>query len=140
MRTTHAIVRVSAQPGSVGDARRAVAATLGDWGLRAIVDVVVLLVSELVVNVIVHAGPHAPGEDVVVDLSATDGRVRVEVADGSAALAVLADRDVASPSGRGLRVVEALADAWGVAPRGKGKMVWFEVDGSEVAGSDRERG
>lgn len=30
-------------------------------------------------------------------------------------------------SGRGLMLIELLADAWGVAPRGKGKSIWYEV-------------
>ena len=38
-------------------------------------------------------------------------------------------------SGRGLMLMEMLADAWGVDPRGEGKSIWFEL--YESAGGRR---
>ncbi|QES35658.1 hypothetical protein DEJ48_21545 [Streptomyces venezuelae] len=59
--------------------------------------------------------------------------VRVVVYDDHAAAEPLAALDVSRDSehGRGLLLVQALADDWGVGPaahpRGKGKNVWFEI-------------
>jgi anti-sigma regulatory factor (Ser/Thr protein kinase) len=88
---------------------------------------VVLLTSEVVSNVILHAGPHGPGTEVVVALSRTAERIRVEVADGHPGFPKVGDDAVDKVSGRGLLILDALADAWGVTPDGSGKVVWFEV-------------
>lgn len=99
-------------------ARRFVAGLLGDDS-RA--DDAALLVSELVTNAIQHAGSDA---EIAVEL---DGRrLRVEVTDASPARPAL--REPTATGGRGLRLVEALADRWGVTTRRGGKVVWFELD------------
>ncbi len=77
-----------------------------------------ILVTELVSNVVRHA--HSPIE---VDLSWDGGTFRVEVRDGSSilpAVAELADED----GGYGLRIVEALAEDWGIRQLREGKAVW----------------
>jgi anti-sigma regulatory factor (Ser/Thr protein kinase) len=86
------------------------------------VDTACLLTSELVANAVVHAG--APVE-LVVDLD--KARLAVEVIDASSSR--LAPRDAAplDTSGRGLAMVEHLADAWGVTPVLPGKSVWFSL-------------
>jgi anti-sigma regulatory factor (Ser/Thr protein kinase) len=87
---------------------------------------VLLLVSEVVTNAVVHGYP--PGR---LRLSSDDARVRVEVEDSSPAQPVLEAFDHESHRGRGIALVEALADDWGVeAPggQGSGKRVWFEVN------------
>lgn len=43
-------------------------------------------------------------------------------------------------SGRGLLLMEMLADAWGVEPRGEGKSVWFELYESAVPETDPDPG
>ncbi len=99
---------------------------LSDWGVQAR-DVVALLTSELVTNVIVHTGPHQADEDMLVGVTRTPGGVRVEVTDHHPGVPVVAHRDADELSGRGLLLVDALAGAWGVVAAERGKAVWFEV-------------
>jgi hypothetical protein len=51
----------------------------------------------------------------VRDFVARRPRLRVPVADEGT-------------NGRGLLLVQSLADAWGVRPHGVGKAVWFELE------------
>lgn len=82
-----------------------------------------LLTSELVTNAVIHAGG-AP--EVVVHLG--DGVVRVEVYDDEASPPMLRRPDTTAASGRGIAIVDELAETWGVEPiRDDGKRVWFEV-------------
>ncbi|MGH9303473.1 MAG: ATP-binding SpoIIE family protein phosphatase, partial [Acidimicrobiales bacterium] len=85
-----------------------------------------VLVSELVTNVV----RHAEGELRVVVSELPSGVVRVEVADHSPELPEKKELDPLSDDGRGLRLMEALADRWGHRrdPNGRfAKIVWFEV-------------
>jgi anti-sigma regulatory factor (Ser/Thr protein kinase) len=81
-----------------------------------------LLVSELVGNAVSYAR-----SDVEVSVKLLPDRLRIEVADESADRVRRRSADGASVSGRGLAVVESLAESWGVAPRRGGKVVWFEL-------------
>ena len=86
---------------------------------------IALLVSELAVNAVLHAGtPYT-----VAALRTTDG-VRVEVHDESAELPLLREASRVSETGRGLHLVEKFASRWGVdaADDGQGKTVWFEIN------------
>ncbi|MEV6163854.1 ATP-binding protein [Streptomyces sp. NPDC052052] len=114
---------------SVSDAREFVRAAVVDWGFGGRLDDVLLCVSELATNALVHGVP--PGRGYLVRLLLRDdGRwMRVEVHDsGDGAPAV---REPDGESGRGLLIVDALADAWGVGERDPGKVVWcaFGRDG-----------
>ncbi|WP_205471468.1 SpoIIE family protein phosphatase [Nocardioides sp. SYSU D00038] len=106
-----------------GTARQAVGRQLREWGIGpSVVDDVVLVTSELVTNALVHARPP-------IDLAvrANDGRVQVEVRDR----AVLRPRrrrpDDDDEHGRGLNIVEALADDWGTHAAESGKTVWCSL-------------
>lgn len=125
-------------PRHVGQARRfAVEATERLGGDEEAQDVVRSLVSELVTNVVLHAGT-----GIVIKVVDGDAHVRVEVADGSPALPRQRRVDGASTTGRGMRLLRTLsvesgfeADAT-VAPAGK--LVWFTVcksngDGARAA-------
>lgn len=81
------------------------------------------LTSELVTNAVLHA--RTP---FVVKVSVKGDRIRVAVTDGSEALPVFKRRGPTSPTGRGLRIVEEIADRWGFEPITSGKTVWFELD------------
>ena len=82
-------------------------------------DELAVLVTELVTNAVVHVGG-----DVRVSLCFDRATVRVEVEDGGeGSPRVLAASPVAE-GGRGLRIVDALAEEWGVESDGTGKVVW----------------
>jgi anti-sigma regulatory factor (Ser/Thr protein kinase) len=93
-----------------------------------------LMVSELATNCIRHADSPFT---VIVD--ATADAVRIEVADSGAGQPRIQEPDLRSPSGRGLRIVETLADAWGIEakPSGGGKSVWFTVELSDQSAAVR---
>ncbi len=88
-------------------------------------EILTLLVSELVSNAVVHgAGP------VTVELDQTPERLRVSVGDTSSSLPIVRRQpDHAAANGRGMMLVDSLAQAWGVrdSPSGTGKHVWFAV-------------
>jgi anti-sigma regulatory factor (Ser/Thr protein kinase) len=85
------------------------------------------VVSELVTNAILHARTVF-----LVTVVLTGQTIRVAVSDHSAALPTRRDYQDLQPTGRGLHIVEALADRWGVAEEAAGKTVWFEME-REVA-------
>jgi anti-sigma regulatory factor (Ser/Thr protein kinase) len=114
---------------SVPAARRFAADALLAWGLPCLTDYVVLCVSELATNALLHGVP--PGRGFRLFLSRGGGELRVEVhdsGDGQPARASRADgadgAEAEAESGRGLVLVDALADDWGVGGRDPGKIVW----------------
>ncbi|MFR9796818.1 ATP-binding protein [Streptomyces sp. MS06] len=113
---------------AVPEARRALRELLGQWGGPDRAATAELLTSELVTNALVHTDHEAV-------LTATVGprSLRVEVRDLVARRPRLhvphADDGT---HGRGLFLVQSLADAWGVSPHGLGKTVWFEL-GADTA-------
>ncbi|TXS57446.1 ATP-binding protein [Streptomyces sp. t39] len=119
---------------AVPEVRHALRDLLGKWpepGSRTpdddhadAADVAELLASELVTNALIHTDHGA-----VVTATVEDSRLHVEVRDFVAGLAVpdVPNADLGT-SGRGLILVESLADAWGVrTAQGVGKVVWFEL-------------
>ncbi|HLT68525.1 MAG TPA: ATP-binding protein [Acidimicrobiales bacterium] len=92
-----------------------------------LVDDVVLMVSELVTNAVLHGAG-----DVEVTLDRSDDVVRVEVADeGGFALPRPGRPGSDDVTGRGLAIVDALADAWGDSVDDRGRTrVWVEVSPS----------
>ena len=107
---------------SAGAARRFVTATLAGWRLDHLVDDAVLLTSELVTNGLLHARTQL---EVVV--SADAGEIRIEVRDASLVPVTIRNFSVESGTGRGLRLIGRMADAWGVDPGPAGKSVWFTL-------------
>jgi anti-sigma regulatory factor (Ser/Thr protein kinase) len=86
--------------------------------------VAVLLVSELVTNAVRHAG-----SPLTVAVSIGRAAVRVEVRDRSPRLPALREQHKAEDEwGRGLVLVDALANRWGAERLPSGKRVWFELD------------
>lgn len=108
-------------PDSVTAARRFVAELLTAED-SAVSESVQIMVSELATNCIRHT-PN--GFELGVEL--TENVIRVEVSDPGDGVPSEQNPPPTQPSGRGLRIVAALADDWGVtpAPTGKGKTVWF---------------
>jgi anti-sigma regulatory factor (Ser/Thr protein kinase) len=125
---------LAADPTSPGRARRAVEREFGRCRPE-FVEIAALLVTELVTNAVVHA--HTK---MVVRLERREDRVRVEVQDRSSNLpSVRGPIPPGDPEsgGRGLALVERLADGWGVERRRRGKVVWFEL---RVPGIGRRSG
>ncbi|MDT0464818.1 ATP-binding protein [Streptomyces gibsoniae] len=116
---------VAAAVDAVPPARRQVVALAQNLGAplqNDTLETVELLASELIANAVLHsAGPC----DVVVTRNAE--RLRVEVTDTDPALPSTVAADLNDESGRGLLLIEALADAWGVKPEPEGKTMWFEI-------------
>jgi len=119
---------------SAARARRFAEITLESWSCHGVIDSARLLLSELVVNAVLHARTR-----VSVRLSCVDGVVRFEVEDASP-VPIDGPRLVAPdvPNGRGLAIVDALADAWGSTTTQDGKYVWFELTPDDDR-SDRRR-
>src|SRR6266487_2888137 len=100
------------------------------------VDDVALLASELATNAVLHGA-----RPIAVAVEAGGHRLRVEVSDAAPALPVELDLGPEIENGRGLAIVEAVADEWGAERvAGDGKVVWAELrddDGAEPgAGKD----
>ncbi|GAA2814716.1 ATP-binding protein [Streptomyces showdoensis] len=110
---------------AVPEVRHALRAMLGAWGAPGATDVAELLTSELVTNALIHTD-----EGAVVTATVAPEQLRVEVRDFVTELhrprVPHADDGT---HGRGLVLVQALADSWGVENRGMGKVVWFELNG-----------
>ena len=145
-----AIMHLAADRTAPGEARRFVADHCRRWGVSDLADSAALLTSELVTNAVLHAGT-----PITVTASLTQHTIEVGVADRDARAPVrrparadlLTDLDAvithadpfaddrhtawhvgpAGPvtAGRGLLVLDTIADQWGVARRSAGKEVWF---------------
>ncbi|MFI6820919.1 ATP-binding protein [Micromonospora sp. NPDC050187] len=91
----------------------------GRWNLPELVGPTTLVLSELVGNVVRHAGT-----PMQVTLTLRRPYLHVAVVDGSRAAARPADPDHCAEGGRGLLLVRELAQRWGSSPAGDGKVVW----------------
>jgi PAS domain-containing protein/anti-sigma regulatory factor (Ser/Thr protein kinase) len=109
-------------PVSASSARRFVTDVLEQWGHAELSHQVALMTSELVTNSVLHT----TGELEVAVFRDVD-RLRVEVVDRSDRMPAVQAPDTDAPGGRGLLIIQALSQAWGVEGRGDGKAVWFEV-------------
>nr|WP_238420543.1 SpoIIE family protein phosphatase [Streptomyces taklimakanensis] len=125
------------EPARIATARHQLRELLYDWASDDQAEGAVLLLSEVLTNVLVHTEGDA---SLVAELSGERGsrRLRVEVADPSDELPHRREPGELASRGRGLLLLEMLADSWGVAPRGVGKSIWFEL--RESAGSGRTTG
>ncbi|MEU8696458.1 SpoIIE family protein phosphatase [Streptomyces sp. NPDC048680] len=121
-----ALTIAQAEPERISAARQQVREMLHDWADPEQVDSAVLMISEMATNVLVHTDGDAL---LVAQASGEHGerRLRVEVADRSDELPHKRRPGEMASSGRGLVLMEMLADAWGVDPRGEGKSIWFEL-------------
>jgi anti-sigma regulatory factor (Ser/Thr protein kinase) len=109
-------------PESVGAARRFTTEALGgvDPQVR---DAVELMVSELATNSVRHAETAFE-----LTVSQRSGEIRVEVTDQAGGKPRMRSAGPEDPTGRGLQIVNLLADAWGVQRHATtGKTVWFTV-------------
>lgn len=115
----------TAEPKEVAALRRIMRLNLGLWGLHDVTDVAQLCVSELVSNVITHVGYGTPAM-LAVSMSGTYLRIEVHDPD-TRALPTLLDTALDSEGGRGMALVDALADRWGVQLHPDRKVTWCEL-------------
>lgn len=112
---------------SPAQARRFVATTLRGWGVDGGEDVL-LLVSELVTNGLLHARTSMT----VKVAEDGPGAIRLSVSDESRQELQPRNFSAESGTGRGLRLLDAMALEWGVTAQRSGKTVWCRIstDGS----------
>ncbi|MGB0102269.1 MAG: ATP-binding protein [Nocardioides sp.] len=118
-------------PRAVGRARGFLRRLLVAWEVDGdALDTAELCLSELVTNAVIHAGT---GSLVTVGLEA--GVLRVEVRDHGAGAEVdlLDEDDPLRVFGRGLQLVDALADRWGAEHHEDGTLSWFALEVGSAA-------
>ena len=119
-----AVVRRWARhPRCVALARADLRKALASWGLPAMEETALLVLSELATNAVRHA--RVPGRQIETRFLHRGDSVRIEVHDAADQHPRLRTPATEAMHGRGLVLVEALADQWGVTPRAVvGKAVW----------------
>jgi anti-sigma regulatory factor (Ser/Thr protein kinase) len=113
-------------PAAIADARRVIDEALGPALPASAANDVRLIVSELVTNVVRHAGL-APDEELQLRGVVGDGCVRVEVSDPGRGFEPDVDPSPDRGSGWGLYILDQLAHRWGTV-RNEPNVVWFELD------------
>jgi anti-sigma regulatory factor (Ser/Thr protein kinase) len=126
-------IHLQPQPTAAGEARRFVRSTAKSLNPDQLDDVLVLT-SELVTNAVLHA--RTPFE---LGVTLTDDAVLVCVGDGIVTAPELQESGEGQENGRGIMLVRALADDWGILPSEtrQGKVVWFLVRAADAEGGLR---
>ncbi|MET9394162.1 ATP-binding protein [Streptomyces sp. NPDC006624] len=121
----HCTVELQALPSRIGQVRRIVSAQLRYWHLDALIDRASLGVTELLSNVHRHA---QPDKTCTVEMELLLDRLTVSVRDADPRMPVVDDAEPLATCGRGLAMVAAMSESWGVRPDGEsGKVVWFTL-------------
>lgn len=119
----------AADPTAVRSSRRLLVQACQAGGTAAhVVDVAVLLVSEVVTNALLHGR----GRPRVTVTPLPGGGLYVGVGDDNSRVPVVREDDPDALDGRGLRLLDMLSSRWGVRPDPPGKIVWFELDPDAV--------
>jgi anti-sigma regulatory factor (Ser/Thr protein kinase) len=113
-----------AAPASARAARSFLRDVLPGEAEADLTDVILLLVTELVTNAVIHAGT-----SIHVQVEVHGEVVHVDVRDDAPEPPVRRPASPEALNGRGLLLLDKLADRWGFEPRPTGKTVWFEVGG-----------
>ncbi|MFC5220187.1 ATP-binding SpoIIE family protein phosphatase [Streptomyces coerulescens] len=108
------------RPQTAGQARRLTRRTLAEWGLDSLVETTELLVGEVVANAVRFAT-----RPITLRLLHTDV-LRCEVGDDSTVVPRMRHARLSDEGGRGLFLVDQLAQRWGATRVSTGKVVWFE--------------
>jgi anti-sigma regulatory factor (Ser/Thr protein kinase) len=116
-------VLLTAGPAAAGEARGRVRAAICTWDVQIDADVAVLLTSELVTNAI----SQQDGEPVMLAIACSPNELRVDVHDRSRSLPIPVNAAVDAETGRGLVLVDSLADEWGWYHTPSGKAVYFRL-------------
>lgn len=129
----HCSVELQALPSRIGQVRRIVSAQLRYWRLDPLIDRAALGVTELLTNVHRHA---QPDKNCTVEIELQLDRLTVSVRDHDPRLPVAEDGTDVAPMatcGRGLAMVAAVSESWGVRPHDDGKVVWFTLPAPAAA-------
>ncbi|MFE2939041.1 ATP-binding protein [Streptomyces sp. NPDC059255] len=114
-----------AEPREVAGLRRVLQMHMDFWGLPEVIAAAQVCVSEMVTNVIRHVGDGTPAT-LAVSIQGT--HVRLELRDPAPrALPTLLAPSEDAESGRGMLLVDELADRWGITLRPDAKVVWCEL-------------
>jgi anti-sigma regulatory factor (Ser/Thr protein kinase) len=126
---------VAARPQAGAEARRTLVGLAVSQETR---EKLALVVTELITNSVIHSGLPA-GHPIDLAVSNHAGRVRLVVHDGGHGFdpASVDGGDALAPGGRGLVLVAALSDAWGVDCGGDGCTVWCEIPAYEAAAATK---
>lgn len=118
-------MELQALPSRIGQVRRIVSAQLRYWHLDPLIDPAALGVTELLTNVHRHA---QPDKLCTVEIELLLDRLTVSVHDHDPRLPEVREADLTATCGRGLAMVAAVSESWGVRPDGEsGKVVWFTL-------------
>ncbi|MDT0542786.1 MULTISPECIES: ATP-binding protein [Streptomyces] len=122
----HCTVELQALPSRIGQVRRIVSAQLRYWHLDPLIDPAALAVTELLANVHRHA---QPDKQCTVEIVLMLDRLTVSVRDHDPRLPHVPECDLMATHGRGLALVAAVSQSWGMHARddGSGKVVWFSL-------------
>ncbi|MFF0744691.1 ATP-binding protein [Streptomyces sp. NPDC004111] len=121
----HCTVELQALPSRIGQVRRIVSAQLRYWHLDVLIDQAALGVTELLTNVHRHA---EPDKTCTVEIELLFDRLTVSVHDHDPRLPTVRAAEPFDTGGRGLSLIEAVSESWGVRPKGAdGKTVWFAL-------------
>ena len=121
----HCTVELQALPSRIRQVRRIISAQLRYWHLDPLIDQAALGVTELLTNVHRHA---VPDKLCTVEIELLLDRLTVSVHDHDPHLPTVRDADLFATSGRGLALIAAVSESWGVRPQGEaGKIVWFSL-------------
>jgi serine/threonine-protein kinase RsbW len=121
----HRRIKLAADPRAAAEARKEIRVAIAIWDVPVDSEIASLLVSELVTNAVTHDG--AAGV-VVMAIRCARGRLRVDVHDASGVLPEPElDTPVDAETGRGLMLVDTLADEWGFYRTPGGKAVYFSL-------------
>ena len=118
-----AVRKFPCRPGAVAQARSFVRDVLSDQPMD-ITDAAELMTSELTANCVRHAGTEF---ELAIE---ADTQIRIEVQDSGPGEPMLLSPPHSAATGRGLQIVDKLADEWGITPREDGKAVWFTLRSS----------
>ncbi|WP_116451130.1 ATP-binding protein [Blastococcus litoris] len=124
MSSRNATIDLPPTAASVPASRHLVLELLRVWDAPHDREDAALLVTELVSNVVDHVGGEA---NLTLELEISDDWLRIAVVDGSSVRPVVRELSMERPRGRGMRMVQAIADRWGADDHLGGKRVWFEL-------------
>ena len=116
-------ISLTAGPAAAGAARRQVRAAIYNWNVPVDPPTAELLTSELVTNAVRNEADPT----VMLDVTCSAARLRVDVHDTSRAMPAPAEAPADAETGRGLIIVGTLADEWGFYATPDGKAVYFTL-------------